>query len=313
MPRRLSVGSPGLRGGSPPSGGKGRQDLPSCGPEPRPGAALRRAVGWGWVPGRPGSGAGPLTCGGNSRSFPTWAEAAAASSPARWPCTGGHPAPSGTALARHEADTQRSAPPTTRRTRNRALAGPPLALLCTARRVLTAPAVLKATEPHFPVADFCPEARRCRLQAGSLTPRAGRQRAAAASTVPAASEARRCREGLGTSTSTWAAPELTPGMPAALPWGAPTRAPQAEGGVGRGAVAGLSGRQPRCPVGPELGGLGRPALQRASAQPPPGPFLGFWKSATIGAWNLCIPKTRCSEGCEGQRERAYCQRPITQV
>lgn len=107
-------------------------------------------------------------------------------------------------------------PPTTRRARNRTLTGPPLPFLPTAGLVLTAPAVLKATEPYFPVADFCPEPWRCRLRAGSLTPRAGRQRATAASTVPVASEAWRFRKGLGASTSTWVALELTLGMPAAV-------------------------------------------------------------------------------------------------
>lgn len=72
--------------------------------------------------------------------------------------------------------------------------------LCTAGLVLTAPAVLKATEHNFSIADFCPEPQKSRLPAGSLTPRAGRQRATAASTVSvasAASESGRCGGGGG--------------------------------------------------------------------------------------------------------------------
>lgn len=131
---------------------------------------------------------------------------------------GGHPVPSPDRAPRHRGHPKRSepgprgGPDTECSPALRSLSSPPPGL------ALTAPAVLKATEPHFAAADFCPEPRRCRLRAGSLTPRAGRQRATAASAFRWPRKPGRCRGGLGASTSTWPAPELTPGLPAAVPW-----------------------------------------------------------------------------------------------
>lgn len=188
-----------------------------------------------------------LTCGGNSPSFPTWAGADEASSPAqeairrvgtqRPPRHRGHP--------KRSEPGPRGGPDTECSPALRSLFSPPPGL------ALTAPAVLKATEPHFAAADFCPEPRRCRLRAGSLTPRAGRQRATAASAFRWPREPRRCRCGLGASTSTWAALELTPWLPAAVPW-ALLLALQRQKGV----WAASQGTNRCVPVGTGRGGLG---------------------------------------------------------
>lgn len=121
--------------------------------------------------------------------------------------------------------------------------------------VLTAPAVLKVTEPHFPAADFCPEPQRCRLRAGSLTPRAGRQRATAASSVPVASEAWRCRRGWGLDLHLGCS-GINPWDASCGPLGSLTRAALAGGGVSSESL--LSGAR----VGKELGRPGQNLLHR---------------------------------------------------
>lgn len=258
---RLSVGSPrARRRGSPPSGGEERgRDARRCRPHTHaPEAALRRR---GLGPGCPARRLRRLPAGEIHRPSRPGQGQMQHLPRLRRLGTGGHPAPPGTALAGHDADTRNvwagdhadGQKPSSRR---------PLGSLFFALpdSYLRLQLYLKRQSLISPVADFCPEPRRCRLRAGSLTPRAGRQRATAASTVPVASEARRCRGGLGGPTSTWAAPELTPGMPAAVPWGTL----QAEGGVSLQAFPGLPRQAAEVPLRPGLGEQGRPTLQGSS-------------------------------------------------
>lgn len=203
--------------------GEGGQDPPPCSPhthrpeaaaaaepgaalgarKPAPGTAVRRRRRRGRLPA--GEIHGPSRPGQGQmkhlprlrRPFAGWALSAPRGRPARRP-----------------ADTRggrsRGA---TRRAGTRALAGPPLLSPPPPGLLLTAPAALKATEPHFPVADFCPEPRRCRLRAGSLTSGAGRQRAATASAVPGGLGSREVPARAG-------GPDLHLGCPRATPWDA---------------------------------------------------------------------------------------------
>jgi hypothetical protein len=163
---------------------------------------------------------------------------------------GGHPGPLPglTSPGTRRTPQKRSEPPTTRRARNRTPPALRSLFFPQPGSYLRLQLYLKRQSPISPVADFCPERRRCWLRAGSLTPTAGRQRATAASTVPVASEARRCRGGLGAWTSTWSAPGLTPWMPAAVPWALDSRCAVRRGREQR-ALPSLSGREPRCTSG----------------------------------------------------------------
>lgn len=187
----------------------------------------------------------------------------------RWPFAGWGPrALPGTADTRRGLSPgPRGGPDTECSPALRSLFSPPPGL------ALTAPAVLKATEPHFAAADFCPEPRRCRLRAGSLTPRAGRQRATATAAFRWPRKPGRCRSGLGGLDLHLGCSGVNPQAASCGPLGARTRATEAEEGVGS-----EPGNQPVCTGGH---GSGKPRLNLPLAGLLPSPLLAPFQALKI--------------------------------
>lgn len=181
VPTGQTFGSQRLRWrcGPPPRRSEDGPDPPPSGPHTHPReAAAAAAGGLRRNPGlRSGGGAAALTCGGNWPSFPPSARADGASSLAQAALGWWQPAPDAAPAGRTPRRSERG-----HADGRRPGTGPrPSAPSSPTPARLTAPAALKATEPHFPAAASGPEPR---LRAGPLTPGAGRQRAAAALQFP---------------------------------------------------------------------------------------------------------------------------------